>query len=133
MKGGCIDHVAVVSARMKGWRTRTFTERVCIHHRVMGTAQQGALKARYRMGIKDYSVGNHPLWELFRATYQMKNRPFVVGGVALAVGYFGSMLRKRDVPLPSDFVAFVRQEQMRRLKRFLGRRPMRFEQPVDAA
>ncbi len=28
LKGGCIDHVAVLSARMKGWRTRTFAEKV---------------------------------------------------------------------------------------------------------
>jgi hypothetical protein len=134
LKGGCIDHVAVVSARMKGWKTRTFTERVCIHHRVMGTAQQGALKARHRMGVKDYSVGNHPVWELFRVVYQMKNRPIILGGMALAAGYFGSMLRRRDVPLPPEFVDFVRQEQMLRLKKFLRVGPqVRVDQPADAA
>ena len=41
LKGGCIDHVAVLSARLHGWQTRTFTEKVCVHHRVMGTALQG--------------------------------------------------------------------------------------------
>src|SRR5208282_3029060 len=34
VKGGCIDHIAVVSARMMGWKTRTFTDKVCLHHRV---------------------------------------------------------------------------------------------------
>ena len=38
LKGGCIDHVAVVSARMQGWQTRTFTSKVVLHHRQMGTA-----------------------------------------------------------------------------------------------
>src|ERR1035438_2504549 len=33
LKGGCIDHVAVLSVRMKGWQTRTFTEKICLHHR----------------------------------------------------------------------------------------------------
>src|SRR5579862_8655734 len=36
VKGGCIDHIAVVSSRMKGWKTRTYTEKVCHHHREMG-------------------------------------------------------------------------------------------------
>ena len=60
VKGGGIDHIAVVSARMKGWKTRTFTDKVCIHHRAMNTAQQGALKAKFKLGAKDYSFGNHP-------------------------------------------------------------------------
>ncbi len=53
LKGGGIDHVAVLSARMHGWQTRTFTEKVCQHHRVMGTALHGGLKARGRQGQND--------------------------------------------------------------------------------
>jgi len=32
VKSGCIDHIAVVSARMKGWKTRTFTDKVALQH-----------------------------------------------------------------------------------------------------
>ena len=85
LKGGCIDHVAVLSARMHGWQTRTFTEKVCLHHRQMGTAMQGVLKARFKIGVKDYTVGNHPLWELARTIYQMKSSPFVIGGSGVGV------------------------------------------------
>jgi hypothetical protein len=120
IKGGCIDHVAVLSARMHGWQTRTFTERICTHHRVMGTALQGSLKAKFKQGVKDHFVGNHPLWEIFRTIYQMKHRPFVVGGLALGWGYFRSLLRRQEIPLSAELVAFVRQEQMQRLKIFLG-------------
>jgi glycosyltransferase involved in cell wall biosynthesis len=120
LKGGCIDHVAVLSARMHGWQTRTFIEKVCIHHRLMGTALQGGLKAKFKMGVKDHSVGNHPLWELFRTVYQMKHRPYVVGGLALGWGFAWSMLRGVDVPLSPELVTFVRQEQMQRLKRLFG-------------
>ena len=118
--GGCIDHIAVVSARMQGWKTRTFTGTVSIHHRTMGTAQNGGLKAKFKYGAKDYSVGNHPLWELFRALYQMKQRPFVIGGLALAVGYFWSMIRRVKRPVSRQLVAFTRREQMRRLSAFVG-------------
>jgi len=121
VKGGCIDHIAVISARMKGWKTRTFTERVCIHHRSMGTADKGVLKARFRMGAKDYSVGNHPVWELFRSVYQMTKSPVVVGGLALAAGYTMSLLRKTDIPISRDLVAFSRREQLQRLRKVFAR------------
>jgi glycosyltransferase involved in cell wall biosynthesis len=121
LKGGCIDHVAVLSARMHGWQTRTFTENVCLHHRQMGTAMQGALKAKFKTGMKDYTVGNHPLWELVRTIYQMKNGPFVIGGLALGLGYAWSLIRRVEVPLSPDLVAFVRREQLNRLKKFFSR------------
>jgi biofilm PGA synthesis N-glycosyltransferase PgaC len=121
VKGGGIDHIAVVSARMKGWKTKTFTDKVCIHHRTMNTAQQGALKAKFKLGTKDYSFGNHPVWELFRTFYQTRNRPFVLGGLALGAGYFWSMARRAEISVSEDLVAFTRREQMQRLKKFVTR------------
>src|SRR5258707_2521510 len=46
VKGGGGDHIAVITARMKGWKTRTFTEKVCLHHRAIGTAERGRVIAR---------------------------------------------------------------------------------------
>jgi glycosyltransferase involved in cell wall biosynthesis len=120
LKGGCIDHVAVLSARMHGWKTRTFTEKVCMHHRVMGTALQGSLKAKFRTGMKDHLVGNHPLWEIFRTVYQMKHRPYLVGGLAVGWGFMWSMLRGAEIPLPPQLIVFVRREQMHRLKKLFA-------------
>jgi glycosyltransferase involved in cell wall biosynthesis len=127
LKGGCIDHVAVLSARMQGWQTRTFPEKVCMHHRVMGTALQGILKAKYKMGVKDHFVGNHPLWQLFRTTYQMKHRPYVLGGLALGWGYAWSMLRRVEIQVPSELVRFIRREQMERLGGLFGRPKRRID------
>lgn len=123
LKGGCIDHVAVLSARLHGWQTKTFTEKVCLHHRLMGTALQGGLRAKFKLGMKDYTVGNHPLWQLFRAAYQMKHSPYVIGGLALGAGYGWSLLRRAEVPISPELVKFVRREQIHRLKRFFLRAP----------
>jgi glycosyltransferase involved in cell wall biosynthesis len=131
VKGGCIDDIAVVSARMKGWKTRTFTDKVYLHYRGMGTADHSALMARFKNGRQDYSVGNHPLWELFRAVYQMTKRPFVLGGLMLVSGYVWALLRRAERPVSGEFVAFIRREQMLRLKRFLtGKRPPRDQDVV---
>ncbi len=121
LKGGCIDHVAVLSARLHGWQTRTFTEYICLHHRQMGTAMQGTLKAKFKTGMKDYTVGNHPLWELVRTIYQMKNSPVAIGGLALGLGYAWSLLRRAETPLSPDLVAFVRKEQLERLNKLFRR------------
>src|ERR1700730_1955913 len=118
VKGGCIDHIAVLTARMKGWKTRTFTEKVSIHHRAMGTAEQGMLMARFRNGGKDYAIGNHPAWELFRAVYQMTKRPFIIGGLMIVSGYGWAAVRRAERPVSPELVAFQRREQIERLKRF---------------
>jgi len=119
VKSGCVDHIAVISARMKGWKTRTFTGKVCLHHRQMGTARDGVIMAKFRNGRKDYIIGNHPIWELCRATYQMTKNPVVLGGLMLASGYLWALIRRVERPISSEMVMFVRREQMRRLRRFL--------------
>lgn len=121
VKGGGVDHIAVVSARMKGWKTRTFPDRVCIHHRVMNTAEQSVLKAKFKLGAKDYAFGNHPGWELFRTFYQTTKPPVVLGGLALGAGYFWSMVRGKEKSVSPELVAFTRREQMQRLKKFVRR------------
>jgi biofilm PGA synthesis N-glycosyltransferase PgaC len=71
------------------------------------------------IGAKDYSFGNHPLWELFRTLYQMRNPPFALGGLALGAGYFWSMARRAEISVSRDLVAFTHREQLQRLKRFV--------------
>jgi biofilm PGA synthesis N-glycosyltransferase PgaC len=117
VEGGNIDYIAVLSARMRGWKTRTFTDKMCLHHRKIGTAQHGVLVAKFRYGRKDYCIGNHPMWEMFRAFYQMSKKPYLVGGLMLAFGYLWALIQREKRPVPSELVAFVRREQLERLRR----------------
>ncbi len=119
IKGGGIDLVAVTTARMRGWQTRTFLEKVCHHHRVMGTASHGKFKAFLKVGKRDYVLGVHPLWELFRSVYQMTKKPFIVGGLLLACGFTWAMVTRAERPVTQELVAFRRREEMIRLKQFL--------------
>src|SRR4051812_16700720 len=54
VKKGGIDWVAVTTARMRGWTTRTFLERVAFHQRAMGTADRNRLRARFRHGQEEF-------------------------------------------------------------------------------
>jgi len=119
IRGGGIDHVAVISARMKGWKTRTFTDKVCLHHRQMGTAERSPLVACFKTGSRDYALGGHPLWEVFRAFYQMSRKPFLIAGLTLGAGYFWALIRREERPISAELMAFRRREQMVRLKRLL--------------
>jgi hypothetical protein len=119
VRTGGVDHIAVVTARMHGWQTRTFTDMVCRHHRELGTAKHHPLVARFKDGRQDYVLGAHPVWELFRAAYQMSQPPLVVRGAMLLSGYAWAAIRRSSRPVSRDFVRFRRQEQMRRLRRFL--------------
>jgi glycosyltransferase involved in cell wall biosynthesis len=119
VKSGAIDLIAVTTARMKGWRTKTFMDSVCVHHRKMGTAIQGGVRAKFGTGLKDYSVGNHPLWQMFRVLYQMTRKPLIIGGVALGAGYAWALIRRSEMPVSRELVTFTRREQLVRLKRFI--------------
>jgi glycosyltransferase involved in cell wall biosynthesis len=121
IKGGGIDWVAVTTARMKGWKTQTFTDKVAFHHRKMGTGKGGVLSAKFRLGREDYYLGSHPLWALLRSFHQMRYRPYVLGGIFILLGYAVSAARGIDRPVPPELVAFYRGEQMRRLRGALAR------------
>jgi glycosyltransferase involved in cell wall biosynthesis len=122
IKGGGIDWVAVTTARMKGWKTYSFSDRVFIHHRKMGSAGSSVLAARYHYGKKDYFLGGHPLWEILRGIFQMAKKPYVIGGAFLMLGYFGALLRGANRPVSAELMRFHRNEQMLRLRQLLTNR-----------
>jgi glycosyltransferase involved in cell wall biosynthesis len=119
IKGGAIDWIAVTTARMKGWKTRTFPQRVCFHHRPIGTAGHGRIAARFHYGRKAYYVGGHPAWELLRGVAGMRKRPFLLGGTAFIAGYVWAWARRIERPISRELMVFHRREQMTRLRQVL--------------
>ena len=122
VKGGGIDHIAVMTARMKGWKTRTFTEKTLRHHREMGTAQHGTLMAKFKLGAKDYALGSHWIWQVSRTIYQSGKKPYLLGGIALLSGYMWSMVRRVERPVSTELIKFRHREQMQRLKDLVTRK-----------
>lgn len=121
IKSGGIDWVAVTTARMKGWKTQTFIEKTCVHHRQIGTGKQNVLKMKFRYGQKDYLFGGNPIWQLFRSIYQMKSRPYIIGGLLIFLGYAWSALIKDKRTISEELMSFNRNEQVKRLKKILSK------------
>src|SRR4029077_16938695 len=119
-RAGGIDWIAVTTARMKGWKTRSFQEKRFQHYRPLGTAERGVWKATFSYGEKDYYLGNAPLWELFRVAYRMTKQPVLVGGLALFCGFGWAPLRRIQRPVSRELMRFHRREQMKKLRAILG-------------
>lgn len=117
-KEGGIDLAAVVTARMKGWKTETFTGKTCIHHRPIGTEGPPTIKYYFRSGHGDYMLGVHPLWQFLRSFYQMSRNPIFLSGFLLLTGYFWAMMTRPTKPVTEEFVQFRRKEQIRWLKEY---------------
>jgi poly-beta-1,6-N-acetyl-D-glucosamine synthase len=118
-RAGGVDWIAVTTARMMGWTTKAFREKTFFHHRHLGMAERNALSAIFSYGEKDYYLGGHPVWELFRVAYRMSKRPYLVAGLALALGYGWAMVRRIHRPVSEQLMQFHRREQMRKLAAIL--------------
>jgi glycosyltransferase involved in cell wall biosynthesis len=115
-RAGGVDWIAVMTARMKGWKVKSFPEKRFHHHRTMGTAERGVLTALFSYGEKDYYLGGSPVWQLFRVTYRMTKKPVLAGGLALLFGYFWAALRRMERPVTPELMRFHRREQMKKLR-----------------
>jgi glycosyltransferase involved in cell wall biosynthesis len=129
-RAGGIDWIAVMTARMKGWKVRSFSEKRYHHHRTLGTAGKGPLQALFSYGEKDYYLGGSPIWQLFRVAYRMTKKPVFTGGLTLFFGYCWAAMRRTKRAVTPELMRFHRREQMRKLRAIL-RTLLRFKK-VDS-
>ena len=113
---GGVDWIAAMTARMRGWKVRSFLERRYHHHRTLGTAGKGALHALFSYGEKDYYLGGSPVWQLFRVAYRMTKKPVFTGGLALLCGYCLAAMRRMKRAVTPELMRFHRREQMKKLR-----------------
>ena len=115
-RAGGVDWIAVTTARMKGWKTRSFAEKRFHHYRTLGTAGRSSVAASFSYGEKDYYLGGSPVWQLFRVAYRMTKRPVLIEGLALLSGYCWAALRRMKRPVSRELMRFHRREQMKKLR-----------------
>ncbi len=119
---GGVDAVAEVMARMNGWRVQTFENVEYLHHRAACSGNQSILAANFRIGIREYAYGTHPLFEIGKSMSRIKNRPFIIGALVRLAGYIYACLSNQTVDIPEAVLKYTRKEQMKRLLSF--NRPM---------
>jgi poly-beta-1,6-N-acetyl-D-glucosamine synthase len=120
LKYGGEDWYAEIRARRKGWQVQSFPELKVMHHRKTG-GEHSMLKPRFQEGRMDFSVGSHPLFELFKCARRIPERPFLLGAIARLFGFFGCYCDKSPRLVSPEVVAFLQHEQIGRIRQLCVR------------
>jgi poly-beta-1,6-N-acetyl-D-glucosamine synthase len=108
------DTIDETYARMRGFRTRSFTDLVSVHHRPLASAD-GALRGHARHGECAYISHYDPLWVTLRSAKVARRAPAVLSGAAFLYGYARAAVRRVErVPDP-EYRRFTRRELRRRM------------------
>lgn len=127
--GGFVEHLAwdgidIHRCRMKGWQTLSFydPDAWLWHHRIMGSSDRSIYVGRLRWGRGNWYMGYHPLYAIATGIFRMREKPYIIGGLLMIIGYFWSALKRAPRYEDLAFRRELRQWQMRRLRAFIGGR-----------
>lgn len=110
------DALTCARARMLGFETRLLTSLIVDHLKPRNVSEGGAIRRLSQMGVRDYALGYHPLFEAFKCLSRVPRSPVVLGGLAWWAGYCSAAFGRRARVVPADLIAFVRAEQVIRLR-----------------
>lgn len=111
------DGIDCHKARMMGWKAVSWDvpDLRFDHLRPMGSSQTNILTGRRRHGFGQYYMGTGVLFLLASAINKMRQKPYVLGGLAIVQGYFGAMLGRAERHGDEDLRRFIRRYQLRAL------------------
>jgi poly-beta-1,6-N-acetyl-D-glucosamine synthase len=114
------DALTCARARMQGYETRLLTSLVVDHHKPRNAAEGNVFRRKWQLGVRDYALGYHPLFELFKCVGRWYDRPYFIAAFCWWLGFCHSYLKRRPTLIPPDLLAFMHGEQKRRLWRLIG-------------
>ncbi len=109
------DAMDEIYARMRGYKTRTMSKLVALHHRPTGSAD-GTLRGRARHGQCAYIVQFTLPWVTLRAFKVALDRPRALSGLAFLYGYLRSAVTRVPRVEDPEFRTFVRRELRHRAR-----------------
>lgn len=114
------DALTCARARMLGYETRLLTDLVVDHLKPRNVSAGGVVQRQWQLGRRDYALGYHPLFELFKCMGRALESPVLAGAGAWWLGYCFSAIMRRKRLIPEDLMQFVRDEQIARIRRLVG-------------
>ncbi|MBF0119519.1 MAG: glycosyltransferase [Desulfobacterales bacterium] len=116
------DGIVYHRCRMAGWRTRSFKDKelMIFDHRQMGSSHKSIYHGRMRWGWGQYFMGTHPLYIFAIGGYRMFERPYILGGLLIILGYLKGWHKKSKRYEYPGFRKSLHAWQMERLK--IGKR-----------
>jgi hypothetical protein len=101
---------------MIGYDTRLITTLIVDHLKPRNVGEGGIFRRKWQMGVRDYALGYHPLFEFVKCVGRWHERPLIIGAFCWWIGYCCAILQRRPRLIPPDLLAFVRREQKQRLR-----------------
>ena len=109
--------------RLRGWIAESVDEEDLriIHLRRMGSSQKSFWEGRKRWGRGKYFMGSRLHYVLAVSFYRMFERPWIVSGLGILVGYLQAMAGRPPRFDDSDYLRAFRRYELRSLLRGKGR------------
>ncbi len=112
------DAIDCHKARQKGWRAVSWDhpDLNFEHLRPMGSSQTSIWTGKKRHGFGQYYMGSDPFYYLATCVFRMSEPPYVLGGLAMARGYFSAWFKGAERQKDTELIAFIRAYQRRALR-----------------
>lgn len=120
-KGLAWDGLDCFKAMMLGWQAKTFSDEELrvIHLRPEGSSIKNQYHGWARHGKALHFAGADPVWLLASATYHMMDRPYVLSGLCMIIGYLEECLKDSRRYGDQKFRRFLRLWHKNQLARIL--------------
>ena len=118
----CWDGIDGHMCRMKGWIALSIDDpdlRI-VEHRRMGESQVNLWEGRRRWGRGKYYMGSSALYVIAAGIYRMLQRPYLISGTAIILGYLYSAVKGQPRHADAAFIHYLRRYEWQSL--FFGRR-----------
>lgn len=120
------DGIDFHRARMEGYRTASLPdpELRIIHLRLMGSSDRSVYRGRIRWGKGQWYMGSAFPYVVASGLFRMREKPYVIGGLLIIVGYLLAGVRQEPRYGETRFRRELRRWQYNRLGRlFRGQGP----------
>lgn len=114
------DALTCARARMNGYETELLTHLIVDHLKPRNVGEGGIFRRKWQMGVRDYALGYGFTFEFVKCVGRWYEKPLLLGAFCWWLGYCGALLKRKPRLLPPDLLAFVRREQMHRLRKTFG-------------
>ena len=109
------DSITCVQARACGYHTATFPDLIVEHLKPRNASEGNVLSRNWQMGQRDYALGGHPLFEVFKCGLRCTESPVVAGGVARLLAFAWCTAMGKGRMISEELVRRIRREQIKRI------------------
>lgn len=115
LKYGAHDAWVNIMARKMGWKVESIPEIMVYHHRPTSSSFGRFYQAKWNAGLMDYTIGNHPLYQVGKCIRRFQEKPYVIASLFRMAAYIWAYMRREERGVSIDFIKYYRREQFRRI------------------